>query len=407
MIPRRRLPLAWADFGVALAALGLTRARSAAEVAAFEREFAQRMAVPHAFAVSSGREALCLIVDSLGLIAGDELVIPAYTLGELLPLLAGRGLVLVPADVEPASFNVSVDSVRAVLGEKTRAILAVHLLGAPCPIAGLAELAAAHGVALIEDCAHAPGASVGGRPVGTFGIAALFSLEANKALAAFGGGVLATRDAALAARVEAELAGRPRREWPAVRKFLFKAVEEFVVRSPLYGVLARWLFAEGRAAAFERFYRSANQRVRAGGAAKAMPAAFSGTQARWARRRLRQLDDRHKRLAPLWAQLAETLPDGFAAQARGLHGSPVFYNFVARYDGDIAALRQAALRRGLDLGIGGEVMDDCARQLGHGDCPGAAQSARQAVLIPCWDGMGEATARRVVARLAAAVEDLR
>jgi perosamine synthetase len=405
VIPRRRLPLAWADFGVALAALGLTPARAAAEVAAFEREFARRMAVPHAFAVSSGREALCLIVDSLGLVAGDELVIPAYTLGELLPLLAGRGLVLVPADVDPASFNVSVDSVRAVLGAKTRAILAVHLLGAPCPIAGLAELAAASGVALIEDCAHAPGASVGGRPVGTFGVAALFSLEANKALAAFGGGVLATRDAALAARVQAALAGRPSREWPAVRKFLLKAVEEVVVRSPLYGVLARWLFAEGRAAAFERFYRGANEHVRRAG--KAVPAAFSGTQARWARRRLRQLDARHARLAPLWEQLAATLPDGFAAQAREAHGEPVFYNFVARYDGEIPALRQAALRRGLDLGIGGEVMDDCARLLGRDDCPGAARSARQAVLIPCWDGMNEATAQQVMARLRAAAGDLR
>jgi perosamine synthetase len=390
VIPRRRILLDAADLADWLRAPFTSAARAAAEVAAFEREFAEATQVPYAYAVSSGRDALCLIVDGLGLLPGDEIIVPAYTLGELLPLLTGRGLRLVPADIDPDSFNMTVGTVRAALSSKTRAILAVHLLGAPCDIVGLCEL----GVPVIEDCAHAPGATVAGRPVGSFGVAALFSLEANKALAAFGGGVLVTRDSAVAATVKAALASRPSREWPAMKKMLFKWLEEVLVRSPLYAVLARLMFAGERAGRFERFYRSANNRVRP-------KVAFSGMQARMARRKLARLAERHNRLEPLWEALAVALPSAFAAQRRSLYGQPTFYNFVARYRGDLQQLRQRALACGLDLGIHGEVMDDTARMLGRTDCPVAAAVYRQAVLIPLYDGMSQARLQQVAAQLQA------
>lgn len=393
MIPRRRILLEAADLGAWLRAPFIPAAQRAAEVAAFETEFAAAMRVAHAFALSSGRDALCLIVDGLGIGAGDELVVPAYTLGELLPLLGARGITLVPADIDPATFNVTAESVRAALSPRTRAVLAVHLLGAPCDIVGLCQL----GVAVIEDCAHAPGATVAGRPVGSFGIAALFSLEANKALAAFGGGVLATSDAALAAKVRAALAQRPCGEWPAMKKMLFKWLEEILVRSPLYALLARLMFGGRRAGGFERFYRRANNRVRPS-------LAFSGMQARLARRKLARLPERHARLAALWEKLASRLPEGFTAQRRAASGEPVFYNFVARYHGDLIELRRRALARGLDVGIFGEVMDDTARLLGRSDCPGAAAAYRQAVLIPLYDGMSDARLEQVIHHLRALAE---
>lgn len=388
MIPRRRLVLDAADFADWLRAPFCSSAQAAAEIAAFEREFAQAMQVPHAFAVASGRDALCLIIDGLGLQAGDELILPAYTLGELLPLLSGRGLVLVPADVDPDTYNMTVDAVRKAISPRTRAILALHLLGAPCDIVGLCAL----GLPVIEDCAHAPGATVAGRPVGSFGVAALFSLEANKALSAFGGGVLATRDAGLAEYVQRALAGRPRREWPAMKKMLLKWIEEALIRTPLYAVVARLMFGGARAGRFEQLYRQANNRVRA-------RVAFSGMQARMARRKLKCIAVRQARLEPLWAQLARRLPPQFRAQQRQACGEPVFYNFVARYDGDLQRLRQRALACGLDLGIHGEVMDDTAQMLGRADCPGAGTAYRQAVLIPLYDGMSKARLDKVIDRL--------
>lgn len=394
MIPRRRILLEAADFADWLRAPFVPSAQAAAEVAAFEREFASAMGVPHAYAVSSGRDALCLIVDGLGIKSGDEMIIPAYTLGELLPLLGDRGITLVPADAEPDTYNVSLASARAALSPRTRAVLAVHLLGAPCDIVGLCSL----GVPVIEDCAHAPSATVDGRPVGSFGIAALFSLEANKALAAFGGGVLATGDGELAARVSAALAVRPRREWPAMKKMLLKWAEEVLVRSPLYALLARLMFGGHRAGRFERFYRRSNNRVRPN-------VAFSGMQARIARRKLARLAPRQTRLEALWQKLATALPAGFTAQRRDACGQAVFYNFVARYHGNLPDLRQRSLARGLDLGIHGEVMDDTARMLGRADCPGAAAVYRQAVLIPLYDGMSDARLQRVIAHLHALAAD--
>ncbi|WP_420474490.1 DegT/DnrJ/EryC1/StrS family aminotransferase [Noviherbaspirillum sp. ST9] len=399
MIPRRRLTLDMADLADWLRAPFTSPAAAAAEVSAFEREFAQAIGVPHAVAVASGRDALCLIIDGLGLKAGDEIVIPAYTLGELLPLLSERGLVLVPADIDPATYNMTVESVRKAITPRTRAILALHLLGVPCDIAGLCGL----GLPVIEDCAHAPGATVDGRPVGSFGVAALFSLEANKALSAFGGGVMTTRDDALAAKVRSALEGRPRREWPAMKKMLLKWVEEMMVRSPLYAVAARLMFGGDRAGRFEQFYRQANNRVRP-------KVAFSGMQARMGRRRLKGIAARQARLEPLWEKLARALPPGFEAQQRTHCGAPVFYNFVARFRGDLNQFRKRALAQGLDVGIFGEVMDDTARMLGHEGCPRSAEVYRQAVLLPLYDGMTEARLDWVIDRLrgiAASVQEQR
>lgn len=383
MIPRRRIPLEAADLRDWLRAPFVADAEARRQIGAFEAAFAAMVGVRHARAVASGRDALGLILDGLDLTPGDALVVPAYTLGELLPLLQRRGLRLVPADVDPATMNVTPASVRACLDARTRAILAVHLLGAPCDAPALAALAAEAGAVLIEDCAHAPGARIGGRAVGSFGVAALFSLEASKAVAAFGGGVLATDDERLADYVATRLAARARREWPAMKKTLMRWMEELLVRSPLYGPLARVLFSDRVAAAFERAYRGGNDRAR--------PAAvgFSALQARMATRRLARLEARNARCNALWSDTAARLPARFRPQHRDAIGAPAFYNLVARFDGDLRQLRRAALARGLDLGIFGEVMDDTAAMLGAASCPGAARAHAEAVLLPLYDGLDE------------------
>ena len=390
MIPRRRIALEGADLIDAARTLWVSPAQAAAQVAAFERAFAAEVGVPHAIASASGRDALGLILDGLGLRAGDEMIIPAYTLGELVPLIRARGIVPVPADIDPLSFNVTAASVEARIGERTRAIFIVHLLGAPCDMRALCALATSHGVPLIEDCAHALGARIDGQAVGSFGCAALFSLEATKAVAAFGGGVVTTTDDALASNIRARLATRPRREWVPVRKALFKIAEELVVRSPLYTVLARLMFADRRAGSFDRFYRRAHNRVRASASA------FSGFPARLGVRKLARVGERNQRLNAAWDALAQQLPARFTVQQRGHCGEVAFYNFVALFDGDIGALRAAAQRRGLDLGIGAEVMDDTAAMLGRDDCPGAAHARARAVLLPLYAGLSARRRARMV-----------
>ena len=368
MIPRRRIELDWRDW--------VGRPEQAPAVTAFETAFARFSGCSHARATASGRAALLTLLDALGLGPGDEIIIPAYTLGELLPLLQGRGLRIVAADVDPASFNLTPRGLAARLGPHTRAVIAVHLFGAPADLDGLLALTRPRGIPLIEDCAHAHGARLAGRPAGSLGTAGFFSLEVNKPVATFGGGLLVCNDAGLARAVDARLSDSDAPSGAARRKAVLKSLEECLVRSPLYGPAARLLFGGHSAGHFDRFYRAAHDRVRP------QQAGYSDFQARIGLRRLEQLPERNHRLNALWRTLAAQLPEGFTPQYREGFGTPAAYNFVARYAGDPARLRRAALAAGLDLGIGREVMDDTAALLGQQDCPQAAALFRSTVLIP-------------------------
>ena len=109
-----------------------------------------------------------------------------------------RGAIPVFADVDPESQNVTADTIRAVLSSRTRAIIAVHLAGWPCEMDPIMELAADHGLVVIEDCAQAHGATYRGRPVGSLGHVAAFSFCQDKILTTGGeGGMLTTNDPAI------------------------------------------------------------------------------------------------------------------------------------------------------------------------------------------------------------------
>lgn len=383
MIPRRRIDLGLADLTDLWHALGESRDAATAQVRQFETEAASCLGGIPVRATASGRDALDLILDALGIGAGDEIVIPAYTLGELVTRLLGRGLRPVAADIDTGSFCVTPETVARAITPRTRAVIALHVFGAPCDMAGLLDVAGRHGLPVIEDCAHAFGATIGDRPAGSMGAAALFSLEVAKPVATFGGGLLATRDPVLLARAADTLDRRAYTSAAVMRKALLKSVEELAVRSPAYAIAARMMFREHQAGGFERLYRGLHDRVRPD------HVAFSGFQARRGRRRLHALDTRNRRLNGLWRQLAEALPPRLLPQRRELYGQPAAYNFVARYEGDLVRLRWRAQAAGLDLAIHGEVLDNVAPLLGQTDCPGAASVYAQAVGIPLHLGVGD------------------
>lgn len=395
MIPRRRIDIEGADLADLLRGLGDSAAEAAAAVRAFEDCASVVLDGRKVRATASGRDALDLILDALGLVAGDELVVPAYTLGELVTRLQARGLQPVAADVDIDTFAVTQQSVARAITPRTRAVVALHVFGAPCDIEGIAAVTAARGLPLIEDCAHAFGAGIGGRSAGSFGTAALFSLEVAKPVAAFGGGLLVVANEDLLATAAMRLDQRQRNPWPVTRKALMKCVEELAVRSPAYGIAARLMFREQKSGGFEQLYRGLHDRVRPANVA------FNGFQARMATRRLARLPQRNRELNALWQAIAESLPPGFTPQNRNRFGEPTAYNFVARYDGDLSALRGRAQARGLDLAIHGEVLDNVAPMLGQGDCPGAAQVFAQAVAIPLHRGIDAARLRRIGEILAA------
>jgi dTDP-4-amino-4,6-dideoxygalactose transaminase len=170
-------------------------------VAEFEERFASYVGATHAVGLNSGTDALVLVLDALGIGRGDEVVTSANTFHATALAIARVGATPVLVDCGP-DLQIDVARVAAALTPRTRAVIAVHLFGAACDVAALAALCREHGTHLVEDCAQAVGARVGGRRCGTFGIAGCFSFHPSKNLAAAGdAGAVVTDDAALADRL--------------------------------------------------------------------------------------------------------------------------------------------------------------------------------------------------------------
>jgi len=173
------------------------------ELEAFEREFAAACGLPYAVGVGTGTDALTLILRALGIGRGDEVITTplsaAYT--ALAVLAAGARPVF--ADLDETRLTLDPPAVEAAVSPRTRAILPVHLYGQAADLPALSRVADRHHLALVEDCCQAHLASCGGRPAGTFGVAAAFSFYPTKNLGAFGdGGAIVTADRALAERVK-------------------------------------------------------------------------------------------------------------------------------------------------------------------------------------------------------------
>src|SRR5256712_3951256 len=171
------------------------------QVAEFEQGFARSLGVPEAVATSSGTTALEVALEAAGIGKGDAVVTTPFTFVATSNAILHVGARPVFVDVDPRTCNIDPQAVAdAVRREKARAILCVHLYGLPCDMGALVQIAEQAGVLLIEDCAQAHGAKFGGRPVGAFGRASIFSFYPSKNMTTGEGGMIVTGDPAVAAR---------------------------------------------------------------------------------------------------------------------------------------------------------------------------------------------------------------
>ena len=165
----------------------------------FETDFGRFVGARHGVAVSNGTVALHLALVALGVGPGDEVVVPDLTFAATINVVLYCGATPVIADVDPRTWCLSLATVERVCTPRTKAIIPVHLYGRPAEIGPIAAFAQRHGIAVVEDCAEAPGACYAGRPVGSFGDIACFSFFANKIVTTGEGGMCLTRSAELAA----------------------------------------------------------------------------------------------------------------------------------------------------------------------------------------------------------------
>jgi dTDP-4-amino-4,6-dideoxygalactose transaminase len=168
----------------------------------FEQVFAEHLGTRHAIALSSCTAALHLAYAAAGVGPGDEVIVPSFTFAATAAAVLYCGGTPVFADVAgDHDLSLDVEDVRARITERTKAVTVVHFGGYPGAVRELAALCDEHGIALIEDTAHAPSATLEGRKLGTFGQSGCFSFFSNKVLPAGEGGLLATDDDAVAERV--------------------------------------------------------------------------------------------------------------------------------------------------------------------------------------------------------------
>ncbi|WP_341961328.1 DegT/DnrJ/EryC1/StrS family aminotransferase [Pseudomonas sp. RC10] len=234
-----------------------------AELARFEKAFAEYCGVPFAVGTGNGLDALILVLRAWKqqgkLKTGDEVLVPANTFIATVSAVTETGLVPVLVDIDPATHNLDCAAVEAAITPRTRVLLPVHLYGQLAPMPQLMALAERHGLLVLEDCAQAHGAQLNGRKAGNWGHAAAFSFYPGKNLGALGdGGAVVTSDEELARMVRAlgnyGSSVKYRHDYPGVNSRLDE------IQAAMLSVKLAYLDAdaESRRQVAERYLRGVN-----------------------------------------------------------------------------------------------------------------------------------------------------
>lgn len=238
-VPRRSVNLpAGSIFTLIGLAIG-DRLIDGPEHAAFLREMAAWLGLPHVFGASSGRSAFQLALEALNLDDGSEIIFPVFTF-PVMPMVAKRlGYKPVFCDVDPHTLNAGPEHFAARISNRTGAMLATHLFGQPCPIHELAKLAKDKNIRLMEDCAHGLGVRVDGKQVGTFGDIGIFSFAEGKNMPCFAGGAIATADEEIARQAERVLEQAPApAKWDLAQQAASIWVKWLLTRPSIFGLTA-------------------------------------------------------------------------------------------------------------------------------------------------------------------------
>jgi dTDP-4-amino-4,6-dideoxygalactose transaminase len=339
--------------------------------AALEEEFARYVDAPHAIAVTNGTAGLHLICLALGLGPGDEVIVPSMTFVASVNAIRYTGATPVFADIAALERPwLSTAVVEGLIGPRTRAIMAVAYGGHAGEIETLQALAAEHGLALLEDAAHAAGSRLRGRHLGTFGAAAAFSFFSNKNLAVGEGGMVVTHDSALADRAR-------------------------LLRS--HGMTSlTWDRHRGHAMSYDVVALGFNYRI-------------DEARSALARRRLARLDAENARRATLDARYRAALSTDDRVRPAlpeldGLDSAHHLFTVVLDEAVDRAAVREALAARGVQTSLHYppvhlfSMYDDAG-----GDLPLTEAYGRRALTLPLWAGMTEQQQDLVIQGLSEAV----
>ncbi|PRQ00491.1 DegT/DnrJ/EryC1/StrS family aminotransferase [Enhygromyxa salina] len=328
----------------------------------FEHAFASYCGLAHGVGVGNGTDALVVALEALDVGPGDEVVTVSNTAAPTIVAINTVGARARFVDIDPKTMLMDTSALAGALSERTRCILPVHLYGQCVDMSPVLELARARGVAVLEDCAQAHGATLRGARAGSFGDIAAFSFYPTKVLGAYGdGGLVATSDDALAA---------------ACRRLRY------------YGMAERYYVLQ----------RGHNTRL-------------DELQAELLNRKLTRLDAYIERRQQLAARYAERLADTeLRLPVVGPERTHVYYVYVVRHpkrDAIISALRE----RGINLNISYPWPCHTMEGFAHfgyakGDLPVTEAVAEQIFSLPMYPSLTDAEQDRVCDELRSVLAEL-
>jgi perosamine synthetase len=354
------------------------------EIAAYERAFARKIGVRHAFSFSTGRVGLYGLLRVMGIGAGDEVLLQVPTHIVVPNAIRYTGAEPVYVDCRLEDYNMDLDEAERRITPRTKALVLQHTFGIPADLDRAVEMAKRHNLALIEDCVHSLGATYRGRQVGSFGRAAFFSTEETKIISSTMGGMVVTDDPELAEQMRRFQAGC---DWPSevlTARYAIKLVLYHFLTQPIIHPYPRALYDwSGRRNPMPQATTEVELR---GERPDNYEQRLSNVQAALALRQLRRLDANLAQREAVSRSYATHLSRaGFDLPAVPAHARPAFVRYPVMVDDRDAAIRGTA--RHLVLGTWFTSVLEESVSPAHGgyqvgSCPRAEFAATHLVNLP-------------------------
>ncbi|HOU54267.1 MAG TPA: aminotransferase class I/II-fold pyridoxal phosphate-dependent enzyme [Myxococcota bacterium] len=356
-------------------------------VAEFESAAAKYLGVRHAIAVTSGREALALILQGLRLSPGSAVVVPAFTYHAVPAAVRDLGLRPVFADVDPRTFNLSPESLEECLGRhpETRLVLVTHTFGVQAPVAVLRDLCQKKGIPIGEDRAHE---FLRGNQGNLIGVAGFHSLETSKPLSALGGGIAVTDDPDLADRMRRMVGAGRERAVEATRALVRQVFQALITWPPVFALSA---YPAARACALVGRDLEDRRVDPARPVLGPTRRRLHGLHAAVGLAALDRLDSENEARIHLAGLLDDLLEPRVLRQRFERRDALWMFTLLP---GDRDRLAFHLLRAGID--VKRDLLCDCSRLFGSDlPMPNAASVARRALHLPFHPWLGEADIRRM------------
>jgi len=402
-MPRFRLYTRASDYVYFLKDLLLGRLTTGDDNERLERAIASWCGAPYAVCVPQGRVGVYLAV-KFSIKPGQKVILSPYTIADVINMVICAGGVPVFADIDRCTTNIRAEEVERLIDDETGAVMVTHLHGMACDIERIAAICKARNIPLIEDAAQSFGASVGGRVVGSFGEIGVFSFGLYKNVTAFYGGIVVTHKETVYTAMKAELQRVPYMPFGMLFAKAVKALVTDLATTPaLFKAFVYWLFRFGYlhdVRAINRFVTVELETARKSTLPEIYLRRFLPVQARMVLRQLARVETDAAvriRYARLYHEGLRDLPGLITPPFRD-DGSYV-YNYVPIQYHDRAVLVRWVMQHRRDMAV--QHLKNCASLPAfaseYRDCPNAALTAAQTILLPNYPEYGEEDVRRNIA----------